>query len=317
MATATTKQLLTLKNYKEDIHNDWCPGCGDFGIVTALQMALAKLQIPTHKVAVISGIGCAGKTPHYMSCYGFHTLHGRILPSLTGFKLANPSITVIGTGGDGDAYAIGGGHFLSGGRRNLDITYLVYNNGIYALTKGQGSPTMGKGEKTKSMAEPSIMNPLSPVALGVACGYTFLARGYALDVKTLSCIIVQAIEHRGSAMVDILQTCPTYNDLHTKTWYEGRKPGQEGQSPLYKLGEDYDPLVHDPDDPAEVARKKTQAIEKAIEAGKIGLGVYYKCEMPTLEDYLTKAGSLNAEKPPAENPDIFTRDIAPLLAALE
>lgn len=317
MATATSEQLLTIRDYKEDVHNDWCPGCGDFGIVTALQMALAKLQIPPHKTTIVSGIGCAAKTPHYMSTYGFHTLHGRILPALTGFKLANPTVTVIGTGGDGDAYAIGGGHFLSGGRRNLDITYLVYNNNVYALTKGQGSPTIGKGQKTKSMSEASIMNAISPVALGIACGYTFLARGYALDVKKLSGIIAQAIEHRGSALVDILQTCPTYNDLHTKTWYEGKKPGQEGQSPLYNLGEDYDPVVHYPDDPEEVIRKKNQAIAKASEAGRIGVGVYYKCEIPTLEDYLVRAGSLNREKPPAENPGIFTRDIGPLLAALE
>ena len=316
MATATTKQPATFKMYKEDTHNDWCPGCGDFGIVTALQMALAKLQIPTHKVAVVSGIGCAAKTPHYMSTYGFHTLHGRILPALTGFKLANPEVTVIGTGGDGDAYAIGGGHFLSGGRRNLDMTYLIYNNNVYALTKGQGSPTIGKGEKTKSMSEASIMNPISPVTLGIASGYTFLARGYALDVKTLASIITQAIEHRGSAMVDILQTCPTYNDLHTKTWYEGKKPGQDG-SPLYNLEEDYDPVVRDPNDPEEITRKKNQAIAKASEVGRIGVGVYYKCDLPTLEDYLTKSGSLKPGTSPAENPDVYTRDIAPLLAAME
>ena len=317
MATATTTQLYNIKSYKEDIHNDWCPGCGDFGIVTALQMALAKLQIPPHKVATVSGIGCAGKTPHYMGSYSFHTLHGRILPSVTGLKLANPTLTIIGTGGDGDAYAIGGGHYLNGGRRNLDFTYLIFNNNIYALTKGQGSPTIGKGEKTKSMLEASIMNPINPVALGLACGYTFVARGYALDVKNLANIIAQAIEHRGSSLLDILQTCPTYNDLHTKTWYEGKKPGQDGKSPLYRLPDDYDPLVHDPDNPDEVVQKKNQAILRAHEVGRIATGVYYKCDIPTLEDYMVKKGRLNRDKPSAENPDIFNRDITPLLAAME
>lgn len=316
MATATTKSPFVIKNYKEDIHNDWCPGCGDFGAVTALQMALAKLQIPPHKIAVVSGIGCAGKTSHYMGTYGFHTLHGRVLPSITGMKLANPSNTIIGVGGDGDAYAIGGGHYLNGGRRNLDITYLIFNNNIYALTKGQGSPTIGKGEKTKSMAEPSIMNPINPMALGLASGYTFMARGYALDVKYLAGIILQAIQHRGSAVVDILQTCPTYNDLHTKTWYEGKKPGQDGQSPLYRLGEDYDPVVHNPDDKAEIAQKKAQAMIKSEEVGRIAIGVYYKVDMPTYEDYLIEKGQLDPAKPPAENPAIFQRDITSLLESL-
>lgn len=317
MATAATKQLFNIKSYKENIHNDWCPGCGDFGIVTALQMALTKLQIPPHKVAVVSGIGCAGKTPHYMGTYGFHTLHGRIVPSVTGLKMANPTLTVIGTGGDGDAYAIGGGHYMNGGRRNLDFTYLIFNNNIYALTKGQGSPTIGKGEKTKSMAEPSIMNAINPVTLGLACGYTFMARGYALDVKNLADIIVQAIQHRGSSLIDILQTCPAYNDLHTKTWYEGKKPGQDGKSPLYRLEEDYDPVVKDPDNPEEVSQKKVQAIMKALEVGRTATGVYYQCEMPTLEDYMVEQGRLSREVPPAENPAIFTRDIKPLLAAME
>ena len=317
MATATTKQLFNIKSYKENIHNDWCPGCGDFGIVTALQMALTKLQIPPHKVVVVSGIGCAAKTPHYMGTYGFHTLHGRIVPSVTGLKMANPTLTIIGTGGDGDAYAIGGGHYLNGGRRNLDFTYLIFNNNVYALTKGQGSPTLGKGEKTKSMPEPSIMNAINPVTLGLACGYTFVARGYALDVKNLADIIVQAIQHRGSSLVDILQTCPAYNDLHTKTWYEGKKPGQDGKSPLYRLEEDYDPVVKDSDNPEEVAQKKVQAIMKAHEVGRIATGVYYKCEMPTLEDYMVEQGRMSRATPPAENPANFTRDISPLLAAME
>jgi 2-oxoglutarate ferredoxin oxidoreductase subunit beta len=317
MATATTTFEFKIKDYKAEIHNDWCPGCGDFGILTALQMALMKLQRPPHRVAVVSGIGCSGKTPHYMQTYAFHTLHGRVMPSVTGLKLANPSLTVIGVGGDGDAYGIGAGHFVNGGRRNLDITYVVFNNDVYALTKGQASPTIEKGAKTKSMAEESIMEALNPTALALACGYTFVARGYALDVKYLAELIAQGIQHRGSTLIDVLQTCPTYNDLHTKSWYEGKKPEQSGVSPLYRLDQTgYDAVVRDASNRAEIAQKKAQAILKSEEVDRIGIGVYYQCEIPTYEDYLEKKGVLRRELPPAEAEDLYQRDITPLLDAL-
>ncbi|MDA2913570.1 thiamine pyrophosphate-dependent enzyme [Acidobacteriia bacterium AH_259_A11_L15] len=313
MATTTAPQL-TAKTYKSEVHNDWCPGCGDFGIVIALQMALAKLQITPHNVAVVSGIGCSGKTPHYMGTYGFHTLHGRVLPSVTGLKLANHRLTVIGVGGDGDGYGIGVGHFVSGGRRNLDFTYLVFNNDVYALTKGQASPTIEKGKKTKSMADSSIVEAINPVALALASGYTFIARGYALEVKYLANLIAQAIQHRGSALVDIFQTCPTYNDLHSKSWYEGK---DSGQPRLYKLDEsDYDPVVHDPNDRAEVAQKKAQALLKSEEpSGRLPLGVFYQLEVPTYEDCLREKGVLGHE-PQARLGAVFQRDIQPLLDRL-
>lgn len=315
MATTSTTVEFKIKDYKAEIHNDWCPGCGDFGILTALQTALSKLQIAPHKVAVVSGIGCSGKTPHYMNTYAFHTLHGRVMPSVTGLKLANPSLTVIGVGGDGDAYGIGAGHFVNGGRRNLDITYVVFNNDVYALTKGQASPTIAKGLKTKSMAEESIMEALNPVALALACGYTFVARGYALDVKYLADLIAEGIRHRGSTLIDVLQTCPTYNDLHSKSWYEGKKTG--GQSPLFKLDQtDYDPWVHDPSNAEEVAQKKAQALLRSEEVGRMSIGIFYRCELPTYEDYLEKKGRIRRDQPLAEREDIFHRDITPLLDAL-
>lgn len=313
MATTTVPQL-TVKSFKSDVHNDWCPGCGDFGIVTALQMALAKLQVAPHNVAVVSGIGCSGKTPHYMGTYGFHTLHGRVLPSVTGLKLANHRLTVIGVGGDGDGYGIGVGHFVSGGRRNLDFTYLVFNNDVYALTKGQASPTIEKGKKTKSMPESSITEAINPVALALASGYTFIARGYALDVKHLANLIAQGIQHRGSSLIDIFQTCPTYNDLHSKSWYEGK---DSGQSRLVKLDEtDYDPVVHDPGDRNEVAQKKAQALLRSeVSDGRLPIGVFYKVEVPTYEDYLREKGVLG-QQPQATLDAVFARDIQPLLDAL-
>src|SRR6185503_19944944 len=136
---------LTIKDYKSELHNDWCPGCGDFGILTGIQMALAQLQLDPDKVACFSGIGCSGKTPHYINSYGFHTLHGRVLPNATGAKLANRELTVLAVGGDGDGFGIGSGYFVNSGRRNVDFTYIVFNNGVYGLTKGQGAPTLARG----------------------------------------------------------------------------------------------------------------------------------------------------------------------------
>jgi 2-oxoglutarate/2-oxoacid ferredoxin oxidoreductase subunit beta len=311
---ATELKTFSAQDYKAEIHNDWCPGCGDFGILTSMQMALAKLQIPPHRVAVVSGIGCSGKAPHYMQTYSFHTLHGRVMPSVTAMKLANHDLTVIGVGGDGDGYGIGAGHFVSGGRRNLDITYVVFNNDIYALTKGQASPTISKGQKTKSMPEESIMESLNPILLALACGYTFVARGYALDAKYLAELIAQGIQHRGSSLIDVLQTCPTYNDLHSKSWYA---EAVAGQPRLYRLdGTDYDPLVHNPDDSVEIAQKKAQALLKSQEAGgRIALGVYYKLEVPTYEDYLKAKIPGLQEKPLAEL-DLYHRDITPNLREL-
>ncbi|MDE3136394.1 MAG: 2-oxoacid:ferredoxin oxidoreductase subunit beta [Acidobacteriota bacterium] len=314
MSTATDLKAFTPQDYKADIHNDWCPGCGDFGILSAIQMSLAKLQIPPYRTAVVSGIGCSGKTPHYMNTYAFHTLHGRVMPSVTGLKLANHELTVIGVGGDGDGYGIGAGHFVSGGRRNLDITYIVFNNDVYALTKGQASPTIGKGQKTKSMSDESIMEPINPVLLGLACGYTFVARGYALDTKYLVELITQGIRHRGTALIDVLQTCPTYNDLHSKSWYAEQV---EGQPRLYKLEDTgYDPLVHDPADPAEVTQKKAQALLRSQDpSGRIALGVYYKLEVPTYEDFL-KEKIPALESKPLVDLDIYHRDITPNLQKL-
>src|SRR5881296_1352550 len=159
--------MLELKNYRTQVHNDWCPGCGDFGIVNAIQMTFLEMQLEPHRVAMFSGIGCSGKTPHYINAYGFHTLHGRVLPVATGGRLANTALTVIALGGDGDGYGIGAGYFVNTGRRNLDFAYIVHNNGVYGLTKGQSSPTMSIGKKTKSMAEKAIQDGINPIGLAV------------------------------------------------------------------------------------------------------------------------------------------------------
>lgn len=307
MGTTTELKTFTAQDYRAEIHNDWCPGCGDFGILTAIQMALAKLSIPPHRVVVVSGIGCSGKTAHYLHTYAFHTLHGRVLPCATGIKLANHELTVIGVGGDGDGYGIGAGHFVSAGRRNLDLTYIVFNKDVYALTKGQASPTIGRGQRTKSMPEESILEPINPVLLALASGYTFVARGYALDTRYLAELIAQGIRHRGTALIDVLQTCPTYNDLHSKSWYDAQV---DGQPRLYRLEDTgYDGRVHHPDDPREVSEKKAQALLRSQDpSGRIALGVFYQIELPTYEDYLKEKIPALRERPLAEL-DLYHRNL--------
>jgi len=306
---------LTIKDYKSELHNDWCPGCGDFAILTAIQMALAKLQLDPDKVACFSGIGCSGKTPHYVNAYGFHTLHGRVLPVATGGRLANSDITVIALGGDGDGYGIGAGYFVNTGRRNLDFTYLVHNNNVYGLTKGQASPTLSKGKRTKSMPEQAIQDGINPIAMAIAAGYTFIARAYALDVKPTAEIIARAIQHKGSAVVDVLQTCPTYNDLYTKEWYEGADLGEK-TSRLYNLADKgYDGKVKDPSDVEEITAKKAAAVARSYEREPIPIGVYYEAELPTYEDEIRKRIPALVDKPLAEI-DTFKRDITPLLESM-
>ncbi|MEM4495296.1 MAG: 2-oxoacid:ferredoxin oxidoreductase subunit beta [Candidatus Caldarchaeum sp.] len=282
---------LSIVSYRTPVHNDWCPGCGDFGILSAIQMALADLQIQPHNVAIFSGIGCSGKTPHYINAYGIHTLHGRVLPFAVGAKLANPSLTVLAVGGDGDGLGIGAGHFVNTGRRNVDFTYVLFDNGVYGLTKGQASPTLPRGMKTKSLPKPNVNDAVNPIALAVVSGYTFVARGYAYDTRYLKELIKMGIKHEGSAFIDVLQPCPTYNDIMTKEWYGGEDRIVEGKPlpRIYKLEETgYDGEVKS-NDPEEVNAKKLQAIAKSFEWGdKIPVGVFYRNQfVPSYEERIS------------------------------
>ena len=157
------------------MHNDWCPGCGDFGIVNAIQMALAEMGIQRDKAAIFSGIGCSGKTSHYINTYGIHTLHGRVLTFAQGAKIANPETTVVAVGGDGDGLGIGAGHFVAFGRRNVNMTYIVFDNGVYGLTKGQASPTLAFEKKQNHCPSPNTNYNVNPIGLAVASGFTFVA----------------------------------------------------------------------------------------------------------------------------------------------
>ena len=271
--------------FKTDVHNDWCPGCGDFGIVNAIQMALADMGLQRDKTAIFSGIGCSGKTSHYINTYGVHTLHGRVLTFAQGAKIANPEMTVVAVGGDGDGLGIGAGHFVAAGRRNVNMTYIIFDNGVYGLTKGQASPTLKLGEKTKSLPSPNTNSNVNPIGLAIASGFTFVARGYSYDIKHLKSMIVQAIKHPGLSFLDVLQPCPTYNDLNTRDWYAGADLMDEAQkrhSRIYKLEDQrFEPTVHY-DSEVEVNEKLSQALIKSLEWGnKIPIGVFYKNEITT------------------------------------
>jgi len=290
--------------YRTNEYIDWCPGCGDFGILSALQMAVKELNLEPYNVVVVSGVGNASKTPHFIGVNGVHTLHGRVLPFAMGIKSANPKLEVIGVGGDGDGRGIGAGHFVNTGRRNIDMTYLLYNNGVYGLTKGQASPTLQIGLKTKSLPNPNIKEAINAVALAITSGYTFAARSYAFDVLHLKNIIKQSIQHKGLAFVECLQPCPAYNDIYTKDWYAGKDretTGTDQTKPrLYKLEEtEFDPVVHDEN---EVFKKKMAGMEKAEEWDeKIPIGVFYQNELETtFQERFTKRIPFYIENPPAK-----------------
>lgn len=295
---------LKLADYRTPLFNDWCPGCGNFGILTALQMALVDLQLPPSGVVIFSGIGCHGKTPHWINAYGVHTLHGRALPFAIGAKLANPALEVIVHSGDGDGLGIGAGHFVNTGRRNIDMTYIIHDNGVYGLTKGQASPTLKLGAQTKALPKPNINEGINPIALALASGYTFIARSYAFDVAHLKETIKKAIQHRGMALVVIQQPCPTYNNINTKDWYSGedrRDPATGKPVPrVYKLEETgYDGIVRSPE---EILQKSVAALTKSQEWGdRIPMGVFYQNELvSTYQDRIAHRIAGYHEAPPAK-----------------
>lgn len=316
---------LKLADYKTDVHNDWCPGCGDFGIVNALQMALAEMGIERDKATIFSGIGCSGKTSHFINTYGIHTLHGRVLTFAQGGKLANPEMTVVAVGGDGDGLGIGAGHFVAAGRRNIDMTYIIFDNGVYGLTKGQASPTLRLGEKTKSLPSPNTNYNVNPIGLAVASGFTFVARGYSYDVRHLKDLIIKAVRHKGLSFLDVLQPCPTYNDINTRDWYASIDLAQESMerhSRIYKLEDvNFDPMVHY-DNETEVNEKLSQALIKSLEWGnKIPIGVFYQNEI--ISQYSTRITDKipnYLENPPAQQRisknGLPTTDVSEILDSL-
>ena len=260
--------MVEVKDYDSPVRPTWCPGCGDYGILNALKRALVKAGLAPHQVVISSGIGCGSKLPDYMTVNGFTSLHGRPIPIAQGVHLANHGLKAIVVSGDGDTYGLGGNHLLHCMRRNADVTIIVQDNRVYGLTKGQYSPTSPQGFVSKTSPAPTgaIDQPVNPIALGLATGATFIARSWSGDLPHLIDTMVAAIQHRGTALLDVLQPCVTFNPTYSYDYYRPR---------VYKLEEeDYDPTGRE------------AAWAKAHEWGdRIPIGVLYRVEgQPTYED---------------------------------
>ncbi|MGA2159054.1 MAG: thiamine pyrophosphate-dependent enzyme [Dehalococcoidia bacterium] len=267
------------KNMYVGIKPAWCPGCGNFGILQAVQKAFADLGLKPHQVLMVSGIGQAGKLPHYTRANVLNELHGRPLPAAIGAKIANPELTVIAESGDGDGYGEGGNHWLHAMRRNHDITYLVHDNQIYGLTKGQTSPTSDFGFVTRITPQGAPL-PINPIAVAIAVKASFVARSFSGDIDHLAGMIKLGIQHKGFALIDILQPCVTFNHQNTFAWYNQR---------VYKLETEqgYNPA------------DRVAAFAKALEWGdRIPIGLIYRKPRPTFEDCFAalKAGPLVKQK---------------------
>ena len=256
----------------------WCPGCGDFGILNILKKSLDELAIKPQELVIVSGIGQAAKLPHYLKSHFFNGLHGRALPPAVAMKAANPRLTVIVTSGDGDMYGEGGNHFIHTIRRNPDITNIVHNNMVYGLTKGQASPTSQRGFVTPVQAGGVILEPFNPIAVAIALDASFVARAFIGDFAKTGEIMKEAISHKGYALVDIFQPCPSFNKVNTFKWF---------RESTYYLEDDYNPL------------NKAEAFKRANESDKLPLGIFYKNpDKATFEDNLglNREGSLALSK---------------------
>ena len=258
--------MATFEQYHSDDPIAWCPGCGNFSILDALKNALVISGKEPNEIVIVSGIGQAAKMPHYLRCNTFNGLHGRTLPVATGVKLASHELTVLAEGGDGDGYTEGGNHFIHAMRRNIDITYLVHNNQVYGLTKGQTSPTSELGYISRTTPTGALNPPLNPLLLAIALNCGFVARGFSGDTEHLAHLIKQGLSHKGFALIDILQPCVSFNRVNTFKWYKSR---------VYKINEDprYDPY------------NRNAAFAKAQEWGeRVPIGIIYKEERLTLNE---------------------------------
>lgn len=256
-----------LADFKTDAKSWWCAGCGDFGVLAALQKALVNLGKNPHEVALVAGIGCSGKIGNYINCYNFHVVHGRSLPTALGIKLANRDLTVLAAGGDGDGYAIGMGHFLHTVRRNPDITYIVMDNHVYGLTKGQTSPTSDLGFKSKSQTVANAERPVKPLQLAVAAGATFVAQGFSGDVKQLTSLIEKGIQHKGFSLINCISPCVTFNKLNTYDFY------RESLTSVDDI-EGYDPA------------DRAQALKALIDHDELLTGLIVQTDEPPFESNL-------------------------------
>src|SRR5579864_5180474 len=282
---------LTPKDFATATPSWWCPGCGDFGVLSALKQAMADLGKIPKDVAFVSGIGCSGKISGYLHSYAFHGVHGRALPVATAVKLANRDLTVIVAGGDGDGYAIGAGHFLHAVRRNPNLTYIVMDNQTYGLTKGQSSPTSMLGYKAGPHPSGNPDAPMNGLAIALAAGGTFLARGFSSEPKAMTELIKEAVRHPGFSVVEVISPCVTFNKVNTYKWFKEN---------VYHVEEIAGYDVHD----------RPRAFATLMQPGKIPLGIFYRELRPTLEELM----AVN-QRPPITS--LAIEQIDPKLAALQ
>jgi 2-oxoglutarate ferredoxin oxidoreductase subunit beta len=277
--------MVTFEDLKTPKTNTWCPGCGNFGILMAFKKALLELGIERENAILVSGIGCHGKMVNYVNVNGFHGIHGRVLPLAAGIKLVNPKLTVVGFAGDSDQYNEGWGHFAHAIRQNINMTLIVHDNMVLGLTTGQATSTSQQGFKTKSTPFGVIPPMLNPIAHALVSDGSFVARGFSGDMFHLKSLVVEAIQHRGFAFIDVLQPCVTFNYLNTYDWYRQR---------VYKLEEE----THDVTD-------KKKALEKAFEWGdRIPIGIFYNKERPIYRDSLPHLKNIELTKLSLENVDV-------------
>jgi 2-oxoglutarate ferredoxin oxidoreductase subunit beta len=260
----------TIDEYKSDEKPTWCPGCGDFGVLNAVYRAMRLKNFAPHEVVAVSGIGCSSRIPYFISTYGFHGIHGRTMPLATGVRVARPELKTLVFGGDGDAFAIGAGHFVHAMRRNLDITYVVMDNAIYGLTKGQTSPTSGAGFSTLSTPQGNPEQALNPLMLAVSAGATFVARGFSAEPQKLADLIVEGIEHPGFSFIDVYSPCPTFNKVNTFKYYKDNVAWLPGD--------------HD-------ATDVIQAMHFANSNEPLYLGVFLQRQAPTFEQQVAEQHS--------------------------
>ncbi len=263
------EELAESCSYLSGVSPVWCPGCGYYGILGALVESFSDLQLPTKDLALVSGIGCSSRLPYFVKAYGFHSIHGRGLPIAQGVKAANPSLTVVAVGGDGDGLAIGGGHFPHVARNNVDITYLLFNNAIYGMTKGQFSPTTSLYPITKTSPFGLAGESVNPSALAIVYGATFVARGFSVKKEQLRDLINQGIRHRGFAFIEVLSSCSSFNTTDMNV-----------ARIIKNLAEV--PATHDPQD-------GLAAMKLATDKEKIYLGVLVRDQRPTLDDKFNDA----------------------------
>lgn len=279
---------------------NWCPGCGDFGMWVALKNAIVQLGLNPWEVVLVSGIGCSGKVPYWVKTYGFNGLHGRPMPPAQAIKLANHGLTVIVIGGDGDQYGEGGNHLLHAMRRNVDITLIVHNNQVYGLTTGQYSPTTDIGVKNKATPDPVVEAPVNPISFALAGGATFVARGFAGDAKHDTELLVEAVKHKGFAIIDTLQPCVTYNQKNTFSWFYER---------VYKIEN------HDTSDKVAAFKLAEEwPLRVPLKGGEkehIPTGIFYREDRPTWHEQIPEIAQTPLVKQPIDN-----IDITPLLEEL-